>query len=106
MISVAGAVVTDSGSMQEEANIVGTPCVTVRFGSDRSETVYAGANIIAPPVNSALIAQIVKGAIANNAMRKPNLYGENVSKKIVDGVLKRLEKQGKLFQFDDERLEL
>lgn len=106
MISVAGAVVTDSGSMQEEANIVGTPCVTVRFGSDRSETVYAGANIIAPPVNSALIAQIVKGAIANDTMRKPNLYGENVSKKIVDGVLKRLEKQGKLFQFDDERLDL
>jgi UDP-N-acetylglucosamine 2-epimerase (non-hydrolysing) len=31
MISKAGAVVTDSGSMQEEANIVGTPCVTLRF---------------------------------------------------------------------------
>jgi len=31
MISQAGAVVTDSGSMQEEANIVGVPCVTVRF---------------------------------------------------------------------------
>jgi len=31
MISQAGAVVTDSGSMQEEANIVGTPCVTLRF---------------------------------------------------------------------------
>lgn len=106
MITKAGAVVTDSGSMQEEANIVGTPCVTVRFGSDRSETILAGANVIAPPVNAALIAEIVKWAIANPAMKKPNLYGENVSQKIVDGVLKRLEKQGKLFQFDDERLGL
>lgn len=106
MISVAGAVVTDSGSMQEEANIVGTPCVTVRFGSDRSETLYVWANIIAPPVNSRLIADIVKGAIGNDTMKKPNLYGENVSKKIVDGVLRRLETQGKLFQFDDERLDL
>jgi len=52
--------VTDSGSMQEEANIVGTPCVTIRFGSDRSETILAGANIIAPPVNSSLIADIIK----------------------------------------------
>ena len=51
---------TDSGSMQEEANIIGLPCVTVRFGSDRSETLLAGANIIAPPVNSALIADITK----------------------------------------------
>jgi len=39
MISQAGAVVTDSGSMQEEANIVETPCVTIRFGSDRTETI-------------------------------------------------------------------
>lgn len=60
MISQAGAVVTDSGSMQEEANIVGTPCVTVRFGSDRTETILEGANVIAPPVNASLIADIVK----------------------------------------------
>lgn len=63
MISQAGAVVTDSGSMQEEANIVGVPCVTVRFGSDRTETILAGSNIIAPPINSRLIVDIVKGAI-------------------------------------------
>lgn len=106
MISKAWAVVTDSGSMQEEANIVGTPCVTIRFGSDRSETILAGANIIAPPVNSNLIAEIIKWAIGNKKMKKENLYGENVSKKIVDGVLKKIHEQGKLFQFDDERLEL
>jgi len=46
--------------MQEEANIVGVPCVTVRFGSDRTETILAGTNIIAPPVNSNLIFDIVK----------------------------------------------
>jgi UDP-N-acetylglucosamine 2-epimerase (non-hydrolysing) len=106
MITKAGAVVTDSGSMQEEANIVWTPCVTVRFWSDRSETMLAGANIIAPPVNASLIADIVLGAIGNPSMKKDNLYGSNVSQKIVDGVLKRLEKQGQLFQFDDERLGL
>ncbi len=104
MISQAWAVVTDSGSMQEEANIVWTPCVTVRFWSDRSETILAGANVIAPPVNASLIADIVLGAIGNNKMRKANLYGENVSQKIIEWVMKRLEKQGKLFQFDDERL--
>lgn len=60
MISQAGAVMTDSGSMQEEANIVGVPCVTVRFGSDRSETILAGANVLAPPVNALLIADITK----------------------------------------------
>ncbi|MDC0506257.1 UDP-N-acetylglucosamine 2-epimerase, partial [Candidatus Gracilibacteria bacterium] len=54
MMTKAGAVMTDSGSMQEEANIVGTPCITVRFGSDRTETILEGANIIAPPINANL----------------------------------------------------
>jgi hypothetical protein len=39
-------------------------------------------------------------------MRKPNIYGEHVSKKIVDEVLLMLKNQGKLFLFDDERLGL
>lgn len=106
MISKAWAVVTDSGSMQEEANIVETPCVTVRFGSDRTETILAWANIIAPPINSTLIADIVEGAIANKKMMKQNMYGNNVSEKIVNWVLARLSSQWKLFRYDDERLDL
>ncbi len=106
MISHAGAVMTDSGSMQEEANIVSVPCVTVRFGSDRSETILAGANVLAPPVNALLIADITKWAIDNSNMRKWNLYGENVSTKIVDATLDILSKEGKLFRFDHERLGL
>ncbi len=106
MISQAWAVVTDSGSMQEEANIVETPCVTVRFWSDRTETILEWANIIAPPINSSLIADIVEWAIGNKKMKKKNIYGKDVSEKIVNGVLARLHSQGKLFQYDDERLDL
>jgi len=106
MISKAWAVVTDSWSMQEEANIVGVPCVTVRFGSDRTETILAGTNIIAPPVNSNLIAKIIKSSIDNKKMRWENIYWENVSKKIVDGVLEKLKRNWKLFRLDHERLEL
>jgi len=104
MITHAGCVMTDSGSMQEEANIVSVPCVTVRFGSDRSETLLAGANVLAPPVNARLIAEITRWAYDNTNMRKWNLYGENVSEKIVDGVKRLLEKEGKLFRLDHERL--
>ena len=39
-------------------------------------------------------------------MKKKYLYWENVSKKIVDEVLKMLKKDWKLFKFDDKRLEL
>ncbi len=106
MISQAWAVVTDSGSMQEEANIVETPCVTIRFGSDRTETILEWANIIAPPINSSLIADIVEWAIANKKMKKKNIYWNDVSEKIVNWVLARLHSQWKLFRYDDERLDL
>ena len=106
MISQAWAVVTDSWSMQEEANIVWVPCVTVRFWSDRTETILAWTNIIAPPINSNLIADIVAWAINNKDMRWKNLYWKNVSKKIVDWVLDMLKKDWKLFRYDDERLDL
>jgi hypothetical protein len=39
-------------------------------------------------------------------MKKPNLYWENVSEKIASNVLKILEKDWKLFRFDDERMGL
>ena len=107
MISKAWAVVTDSWSMQEEANIVWVPCVTIRFGSDRTETILNWTNIIAPPINSKLITKIVLGAISNNKMiKKEHLYWSNVSEKIIDEVLKILKKDWTLFKYDDERLEL
>jgi UDP-N-acetylglucosamine 2-epimerase (non-hydrolysing) len=42
----AALVVTDSGGVQEETCILGTPCVTVRDSTERPETVSVGANIV------------------------------------------------------------
>ena len=39
-------------------------------------------------------------------MRIGNLYGENVSEKIVNGVERLLKKEGKLFRLDHERLKV
>ena len=43
----AGLIITDSGGIQEEACILGVPCVTVRDNTERPETVESGANILA-----------------------------------------------------------
>ncbi len=97
---------TDSGSMQEEMNVLGVPCVTLRFGSDRSESIMAGGNIIAPPVDADLITNAIFFAWKNDAMYKvPKLYGENVSAKCIDVVEKILAK-GNIFRGDSERLGL
>lgn len=42
----AEVIITDSGGVQEEACIIGVPCVTVRDSTERPETVDVGANLI------------------------------------------------------------
>ncbi len=48
--------VTDSGGVQEEACILGTPCVTVRDSTERPETVDIGANRLVGTEPSAIVA--------------------------------------------------
>jgi UDP-N-acetylglucosamine 2-epimerase (non-hydrolysing) len=84
-------IATDSGSIQEEANVLGIPLVTLRFNSDRPETVFAGANLIAPPIRDDIVYRLVCAAQDNAAIRgqmlaAPKLYGTRVSEKIVNAV--------------------
>ena len=46
LLSNCTAVVTDSGGVQEEACILGVPCVTIRDRTERPETVEVGANVL------------------------------------------------------------
>ncbi len=102
----AAVCATDSGSMQEEMNAMGVPCVTLRFGSDRSESAMGGGNLIAPPVDSALVKRMIEFAWDNKDMRKaPKLYGKNVSAGCIDAVEKVLA-QGEVFRDEEGRLRL
>ncbi len=42
----ARLIVTDSGTVQEDALILGVPCVVTRYSTERPETVLAGATIL------------------------------------------------------------
>lgn len=105
-MSRAAVCATDSGSMQEEMNVMGVPCVTLRFGSDRAESAINGGNLIAPPTDAAVIKAMVEYAWDNEEMRSvPKIYGDNVSSKCIDAVEKVLE-TGEVFRSEEDRIGL
>ncbi len=91
LMSKCRFVCTDSGSMQEEICGLHVPCMTLRFVTDRPESVEVGANILAPPRS---VEEILRAAdfIEKNyeKMRQAkNPYGDGTSsKKILDAIEK------------------
>ena len=69
LIKNATVILTDSGGLQEEACVLGTPCVTLRDNTERPESVDVGANIIAG-VNSSSIFSAVNKCLDNIASNK------------------------------------
>ncbi|WP_051389919.1 non-hydrolyzing UDP-N-acetylglucosamine 2-epimerase [Bradyrhizobium sp. Ec3.3] len=58
LLSNCSAVITDSGGVQEEACILGIPCVTIRDRTERPETVDVGANVLVHRNAEAMIAAL------------------------------------------------
>jgi UDP-N-acetylglucosamine 2-epimerase (non-hydrolysing) len=53
--SKAKLILTDSGGVQEEACILGVPCVTLRDNTERPETLEVGANMLAGAISDKIL---------------------------------------------------
>ncbi len=103
------AVLTDSGGVQEEMNIIGKPCLTCRFNTDRPETINdSHSNILIPPISKEFISDCINYVYNNDSLRKSmsnatRLYGEEVGKKIMVKV-EDIMRTGKPFKWAHEAL--
>ena len=92
--------ITDSGGIQEEAITLNIPCLTLRYNTERPETVHAGGNILVGAKTDKIIknvSQILNDDTIYCRMKEAtNPYGDGTaSEKILDAILDRYQ-QGKL----------
>jgi UDP-N-acetylglucosamine 2-epimerase (non-hydrolysing) len=85
LLADAGAVLTDSGGIQEETTYLGIPCFTLRANTERPVTIRAGTNTLLG-LDPAAIATI-PAALANRPpalQEPPPLWDGKASKRIAD----------------------
>jgi UDP-N-acetylglucosamine 2-epimerase len=74
--SNARMVLTDSGGVQKEAFILGTPCVTLREQTEWVETVEAGANILAGASPTRILRAVAAFERGGPRVRRRHPYGD------------------------------
>lgn len=85
----ARLILTDSGGVQEEACILGVPCVTLRDNTERPETLEVGSNILAGSDPMAILDAAKKMVAKEEAWENP--FGKGKSGEMIIDIIKRCE---------------
>jgi UDP-N-acetylglucosamine 2-epimerase (non-hydrolysing) len=85
--SEAGAVLTDSGGIQEETTYLGVPCFTLRDNTERPVTIRAGTNTLLG-LDPARITEIPEMLAASSSARepeaRPHLWDGRAAERVAD----------------------
>ncbi len=84
---MAKLVLTDSGGVQEEACILGVPCVTLRDNTERPETLDVGGNILAGTDPNRILAAARDVMGRRKGWKNP--FGDGKTAQKIIGVLKK-----------------
>lgn len=84
----ARCVLTDSGTVQEESCIMGTPAVTIRDSTERPETIQCGSNMLSGLQPASILNGVKRMVARRGSWTAPAEYTDpHVSDKVVNLVL-------------------
>jgi UDP-N-acetylglucosamine 2-epimerase (non-hydrolysing) len=79
----AAVVMTDSGGVQEETCMVGTPCVTVRRNTERQVTVEIGSNRLASAARRPILSALQQALESDRTWERPDRWDDQVAGRVV-----------------------
>ena len=82
----AAAIITDSGGVQEESCMLGTPCVTVRRNTERGVTIDVGANRLAQAEQESILAGLDEALDAPKGWALPERWDDQVSTRVAQAL--------------------
>lgn len=92
LLSKSSLILTDSGGIQEESITLNIPCVTLRYNTERPETITAGGNILAGTEEKEIkynIESILNNKETYEKMANAiNPYGDGNSSKRIYSIIK------------------
>ena len=99
LMSNSKIITTDSGGLQEESITLNIPCITLRYNTERPETVSAGGNILVGADNDRIIGTVksisTNPELYNNMKNAINPYGDGKSSERILNIIKNHEASGK-----------
>ncbi|NIR48288.1 UDP-N-acetylglucosamine 2-epimerase (non-hydrolyzing) [candidate division KSB1 bacterium] len=84
LMSEAKFILTDSGGIQEETTVLGTPCLTLRENTERPVTESCGTNLVIGNKADAIVRESMRILRGDFKMgRQPDLWDGKAAKRIV-----------------------
>ncbi len=100
LTSKSTLILTDSGGLQEEAITLDVPALTLRYNTERPETVTAGGNILVGSNKDAILENARKilndEEFADKMRNAPNPYGQGDSAKMTVDAIEKYYDEGLL----------
>lgn len=108
LLNGAKVVLTDSGGVQEEAFTLKVPTITLRYNTERPETILLGCNVLAGADEDRIVDCTHKMVelrenICSKLRDKPNPYGDGHAGEHIANVLEKAIKNGIALQSPDLR---